>query len=713
DRHVRFAAARILRGWPRRDVVAALGRAAQQHAELAPLYAHLERQLAAAEAGVLGDEPTDDEAELLERDDRTAADRAAWVGYFLTNSVAVLNHFDALHRIDLVKAYLSTPFQDAEGLGAEETTRQDLVAANNPLTVDAAAFWTAHRDTILAWYALNHENGVQEESILHTLLRVEIQLDEWEDAGMHIQTQALSGFNEALLMLHESLQLEVAEPNGPPEYAAFSQRVAAAVGRLNQMTGRSNLLFHPLRTGDMTLMRLRLVDTYGRAVTVIDQTSSNDSLPVAVPERILGTGGTLRLPPRISQPARLNLRWLSADENEVEANDHPFTTPICGWVMANHLDESLDFYHATGEALGSIDQTGKWRVFPSHRNPLLLEDIPNAYLRKMARWIQAHHRKADRTISSLLDEWEKVLEGIDPAGFTQHQSRALLMGRPLALVEVKVDLELKHWPAVHQDWQHFQNVLQGAPYATDNFEHVRVPVRIGEHQRLNDGVVSYWLDEGLHFSEEMYSPRGKLTFTQSIAAPPQRVAVLFDPRGSLHCTTGILPTKAITIPREQYAAAMEKIEIAFLTAPVISPPRQVQLYLPEVSGFGWSWLQQTDLAWTELTQRPVLRKSEVVQALTDGEAVWRRLVNKGWVIPLPTQPDQAYLVEVDERDQADLTEAEDAPEIRRQWLEKQAGIEQILLSWSRSLHPPALNNNLSVAQEIREGYLALRPTTIE
>ncbi len=67
DRHVRFAAARILRGWPRPEVVAAMRRAAETHDEMRALAEHLERQRRAAEAGTIDDHPTDDWQELIRR----------------------------------------------------------------------------------------------------------------------------------------------------------------------------------------------------------------------------------------------------------------------------------------------------------------------------------------------------------------------------------------------------------------------------------------------------------------------------------------------------------------------------------------------------------------------------------------------------------------------------------------------------------------------
>jgi hypothetical protein len=39
---------------------------------------------------------------------------------------------------------------------------------------------------------------------------------------------------------------------------------------------------------------------------------------------------------------------------------------------------------------------------------------------------------------------------------------------------------------------------------------------------------------------------------QSISKQPQKLTMLLDPRGEVHVTCGILPTKAIRIPPEQY-----------------------------------------------------------------------------------------------------------------------------------------------------------------
>jgi hypothetical protein len=49
-----------------------------------------------------------------------------------------------------------------------------------------------------------------------------------------------------------------------------------------------------------------------------------------------------------------------------EANDHPLSSPICGWVVVNLFDDALAFYETDGTALGEIiaDLAQPWRGAP-------------------------------------------------------------------------------------------------------------------------------------------------------------------------------------------------------------------------------------------------------------------------------------------------------------------------------------------------------------
>ena len=87
---------------------------------------------------------------------------------------------------------------------------------------------------------------------------------------------------------------------------------------------------------------------------------------------------------------------------------------------------------------------------------------------------------------------------------------------------------------------------------------------------------------------------------QAIADPPQKLTMLVDPRGVVHATCGILPTKAIGISPDQYDKALRTIRITFRSGPILTGlGGKVNLPLPSEPGFAWSWLEKNNGAWFE------------------------------------------------------------------------------------------------------------------
>ena len=133
------------------------------------------------------------------------------------------------------------------------------------------------------------------------------------------------------------------------------------------------------------------------------------------------------------------------------------------------------------------------------------------------------------------------MEAIEPASFAQHEALALLMGRPVAVVRARVDLQLmgqttdlvivddptirgdksnrliksqywqtfvdQDWSVLAYDWGRFydctyQEVINGHcsflksvlnyTRTTHGFEKVAVPLRLGERRLLDDGLVGFW-----------------------------------------------------------------------------------------------------------------------------------------------------------------------------------------------------------------------------
>lgn len=152
------------------------------------------------------------------------------------------------------------------------------------------------------------------------------------------------------------------------------------------------------------------------------------------------------------EPAALSLRlrWLDAAVIGQESKRPP-STPVCGWVIMNHLDESAMIFDTGGAALGSVvlppDGPARWDPAPGSGQPLgALPDnvIANEWLLRMVKWLMAGtDDRGDKTLfrdfSSALEPDQNNLAAPDlPA---RQGSLAVLLGRPLALVRAAVSIQ--------------------------------------------------------------------------------------------------------------------------------------------------------------------------------------------------------------------------------------------------------------------------------
>ncbi|MBK9711339.1 MAG: hypothetical protein IPO81_08420 [Kouleothrix sp.] len=480
--------------------------------------------------------------------------------------------------------------------------------------------------------------------------------------SLPVLSQALGGFNEALLMHRQTLQLDIADPLGFGDYQPFAQSVRDCVGRSNRSAAQPGYDFNPLRSGALKLLRLRLVDTFGQARD-LDCGNVVTTEQMTVP----ASPYLVALPPRIAQPARLNFRWLSASAGAQEMNDHPATTPICGWILPNNLDDTLMIYDAAGRALGSISPLRGWLAAPGDMAPIDAAAIGNPHLRKVVAYLLADH--GANFLEDFLAALDATLAAIDPESAGQHDGLALLIGRPIAVVRAFVNLELHGRPAVHHAWNAFRQDMRRNIRDTDDFTRVRFPIRIGEYRQLNDGLVGYWKETGDGYADDVfYAPQSDgittprirshaddpFNLLQSVEAPPQLLTLLVDPRGKVHATCGIAPTKSIDIPPDQYAAALQAIEATFFSAPILTDAGRVNLPLPSEPGYAWSWLQRERDGWTELSTTPTARKQQFLDTL--GGLIWDRLLDRavGWLAPTSGDGSTASVVAAGGRSSAAL-----------------------------------------------------------
>jgi hypothetical protein len=475
--------------------------------------------------------------------------------------------------------------------------------------------------------------------------------DQLNISGM---AQTLDGFNQQLMMRAQRLQLPVFDPLAALRHGFMRGQFCnvtapAAIGDQNALAALPQNDYNPLRTGVLQVARLRLIDAFGQ-VREINNPAAIVASSLKPPS---GASGQIFLPPRIAQPTRLLFRWISATDDQVETNSHPAATPVCGWVLFNHLDTSLMVYDAGGVALGSLNVQGPlWQSAPGAgvmtSDPTVSLASANRHLRT---FVMSAYAQGANFLTALLNVIDAQMTTINPLGYKQNQGLSLLIGQPLALVRASLRLELLGRPMLDESWSAFTQAVQtsnvdGRPCA--NLTGVRFPVRLGDLGKLADGLIGYFIDDGSETLKPFYAgaatPGGASGVTQldpnkvaltpvasSDQSPSLMLSMLVDPRGAVHATTGILPVKDISIPPDMYSDTLSRLAVTFLNAPVIGGGPSINMPLPSESGYAWSWVTHPPgTEWATQAEAPA--------AVVPGKAVWPQRIEEGWLRLTPSTP---------------------------------------------------------------------------
>jgi hypothetical protein len=457
--------------------------------------------------------------------------------------------------------------------------------------------------------------------------------------GKEFLSQALTGANDAFLGLQQSYQLPIGDPLGFACEQDLARRVRGLVKSFNRSAPDDAGGFDPIRAGHLSVKRLRLVDTFGQTEDL-----QVEDAPLYVSRALrVGDGSGPVLPPRFVQPARVNLRWLSTADGTDESSAAPASTPICGWVIVDHLDQSLLLYDAHGQALGAVWGGRKaglwqpgWQAAPGNAASTQVRNIPDPHLRRVAQWFVDRSLQKQAQDGQDWDDWDAILDKIDealnhiaPEAATQSEDLAVLVGRPLAVVRAQLSVSLAGPPAIDQG-EHalFVDVGTGTRQ-TDRFEEVLVPVRLGAHERANDGLVAYWVETGDQLDPRAHWPQlqavAPILVAPSPRAAPQSLTMLVDPLAEVHATSGVLPTKSITIPASMYAAELKRIELTFRSlGPILTRAGRLDLPLPVEPGYEWSWIERDDRGWSRVA-------SDVGASQDDGAFSGPILAREGWL----------------------------------------------------------------------------------
>jgi hypothetical protein len=406
--------------------------------------------------------------------------------------------------------------------------------------------------------------------------------------------------------------------------------------------------FFAIRAGFLRLVRLRLVDGFGQFLDLCgsDATHSAQGYLVSGPMSVPNQPLLLALPPRFSAPTRGWFRYMSGEQPGVEADYQ--TSPVCGFLMPNHLDAALEFFNADGSGAGVLkpDQQGQvqWQGAPglpttAGQNPALA--LSNGYAAQLAQslidWGVADTGQSyEPALAALLRTIDSTLWSIDPFGHQGDEHLALLVGHPVCIMRGLLRLDVAD------------------PVTTPDGTLAKVPVRLGNLTQWQDGLLGYFVDDdyaklyvadaaaagmarhigpGLGFLQQInLVPNYYATFSNDVAGnvaaaslapgatpvthpyvdtsgllwirPNQTInlTLLVEPLTTVHATLGRVPRKDIGMRRSWVNSGLATIAPTFQFGPVLVDVNQIRMPLATDLNGIWVWDYRTDaVAWKEGT----------------------------------------------------------------------------------------------------------------
>jgi len=238
------------------------------------------------------------------------------------------------------------------------------------------------------------------------------------------------------------------------------------------------------------------------------------------------------------------------------------SSPICGFLMENELDQNLQVYDSQGEFLGWLqrgDQNVKWRSTPEKEiNPKEIAGEMGTFVRAVLGW----------NASAFTDLFAAIDKKFENASQSESVfERQLCVGNILALVCAKIEIEeeglaLKYWGE--------KNTSQ-----TD-YRQVKFPVKIGDERRTRDGVAAFFVSDenGIDYSAACEAGVG---LTCTLEKSVQNLSLLIDPYREITIRTGLLPVKRESLAPALYEKALTSMNPVLSHWPVLEKKADTQI----------------------------------------------------------------------------------------------------------------------------------------
>jgi hypothetical protein len=468
-------------------------------------------------------------------------------------------------------------------------------------------------------------------------------------AGWDVLSQNLSGLTDQLITLLSQETFPPPASNKPvtcppsatlPEPAQVIGNQYHAVPKVETTDSK---WFYPVRAGFAQFSTLQIVDAFGQVyggrgdMTFWNNTTQGfeptlgQGLELSVAKTLTeqkkqdalkllkSTSAKFQLPPRIVQSARVDLDFLANDGSKKPVSVSANPNPVCGWLVPNHLDGGVSVYDGNGAPLGellALPPGTNWRPRPGAPGtdppPTKPGDIKNTALRSVVQSIAA---QTPVVFNDLLKTIDETLWMVDPLGGRKDQFLSVLIGRPLAVVQVRLKLSLLGDPVFNQYW----NKMCADAKCTQQLKDtggvldVSFPVRLGSLELRDDGLIGYYRENYANFYAVHYpdkvAPSNKYLSRITDPTPPAgvqpyqgdvvlkangeavTVTMLLDPRGRVHAYTGILPVVSAALPGQLVEEFIRGLQVTFRTGPVVADPNTLRIPQPAEDHGVWSWVQ--------------------------------------------------------------------------------------------------------------------------
>jgi len=404
--------------------------------------------------------------------------------------------------------------------------------------------------------------------------------------------------------------------------------------------GPTDYPFHGIRSGQCYLSHVILYDKYGRELKLIEPGGSGpldaDNFPLIVDKDLIvnqkievdkNIDAPFQLTPRICQPSRLDMLMVDQIDSSKVLGYAENVNPVCGWIIANHLDKALQIFATSGKNMGELalryntqDQTSVNWLAPPHSATTTIEDIKNISP-QLYQFATSLKGKSAEEFHAFLETIDSTLWTTKPLGKRTDQNMSVLVGRPLALLRTQLKFTLNGAPYKSHDWPMPVKpaaTIEGVP----DFTSCQFSIRFGDLEMRNDGVIGYFENENYEQFNSAATPGTGQSFVREIGPlgnengnyinlsfdknSSEFITLIVDPRAAIHATTGILPIKKMTIPSEFVDGPLSNLEVTFKVGPLLSKinpskpinnqkpiyPKTIVFPKPAERNGSWSWWEK-------------------------------------------------------------------------------------------------------------------------